>query len=225
MSDRFGLGVILLGPPVTPGRPPPELRFREIEPPTPGALLVANQTGVTATLPIGELLTEGMADRAVAATLSIPPQATVVVPVAPLSARWWSAGPPRPSGHLSPTLTALLVLATRAGPGLRSIARTALWEGYRQPAGRKAGGQLSSLAVVGGSTVLAVHRVTGGAPHRGGAVRPPSATETPAIRRWLLGDAGAGGIRAEHRHSGWMELWLVRASLDLPDAVLGSAPR
>ena len=219
--DAYGLTLVHLGPAHSARRPPPPLLLGELDPPRPGGLAAVNPSGRPVTLTPGRLVTGGMSDRAVAAAVVVRPGTTSVVPVEPLSARWWPAGPPQADGRLPPALTALLVLAGHGGAGLRSIARTALWDGYRRHPAPDRIDHASGWLLLRGRTVLAAHLVGVPAPW------PPA---TPAVSPCLPpGDLGTGAdadpglVRLSHGDGREARTWLVRASAELADLVLAGA--
>ena len=219
--DRFGLTILPLRLGNPPSRSPPSPCFSELDPPQPNSLIVANTSARMIVMPLGRLVLGGMADRALTAALTLPPGAAGIVPVEPLAARWWPAGGPRSAGRLPPALVALLILATHAGAGLRSVSRTALWEGYRRRRPAEDGASPANWVLLRGRNVLAAHllgRVENlwMVPATPEAIPPPIHAVPPE---------GEGGdvVRLVHAHEDGFEVWWVRATWQLPTAVLGDA--
>jgi hypothetical protein len=216
-AGGFGLTVIPVGHRALPNRSPPGMIFGERDPPQPTEIIAGNPTRRTIVVPLGQVVSGGMADRAVATTVAIPPGGTAVLPVEPLSAQWWDAGVMGTAGELSSVLSALLIMARRGRPGLRSTARTALWAAYRH------GGDVppphGGWVLVRGSRVVALHLTVS-------SRLPSREADSPATRSLPLGRSLSAGADAElvrHvvRHGRWTELWLVRASPELPDLCVG----
>jgi hypothetical protein len=217
-TDQFGLTIVALGPRGSATRPPP--LFSELDPPDPGTLVAANPTPRVAELSVGDTLVGGMSDRAVVRGLVVPARATALVPVEPLSARWWPSHPPQLGAPLSPTLTALLILARQCGSGLRSIARTALWEGYRRQQVTDDVRGPYGWVLLARDAVLAAHLVQSRI-RWPAATPPPPGTPPPSPTQHLQeGDADAAVIQLTDAQGRRIEVWLVRASPELPDAVL-----
>jgi hypothetical protein len=222
-TDQFGLTIVQLSPRGPATRPPPPPLFSELDPPDPGTLVAANPTPRVAGLALGDTLVGGMSDRAVVEALVLPPGASAVVAVEPLSARWWPGHLPQPGPPLSPALTALLILARQGGRGLRSIARTALWEGYRR---REVTGDVRGpygWVLLGSHTVLAAHLVQSRIRWPPAAPRPRGTPATPPTHLPQEDDADTGVVQLTHSHGRRIEVWLVRASPELPDAVLDTS--
>ncbi len=219
--DAYGLTLVDLGPSHSARRPAPPLLLGELDPPRPGGLAAVNPSGRPVTLTPGRLVTGGMSDRAVAAAVVVRPGMTSVVPVEPLSARWWPAGPPRAGGRLPPPLTALLILAGHGGAGLRSIARTALWDAYRRHPAPDRIDRASGWLLLRGRTVLAAHLV--------GEPVPQPPTTSAAAPGPPPGDLGAGAaagpgmVRLRQGSGREARTWLVRISAELADLVLAGA--
>ena len=221
--DAFGLTVVRLTV-GTVGRMPlasPSLVYRELEPPDPTLVAATNHARFTAAAQFGQLLVGGMAQRVVTVTTPLPTSETVVVPVGALSPRWWDQGRPRLAGQLQPALQALLRLATSDRPGLRSIARTTLWEAHRHPTGRRAEGSGDGWALFYGSTLLAIH-LTGPLAEATPRDTPPSdATSLRMIRQALAEAPGADHVaHAVQLDGNLLEVSVVRASMELPETVL-----
>ncbi len=223
-SDPFGLTVIPLGLPAVPSRSPPGLAFTEMDPPTPTGLLATNRSAGAVTVSLGDVISGGMVDRVVTASLIIAPGAAAIVPAEALSAGWWPAVRLQTSGRLSASLTALLVLAASEESGLRCIARTALWEARRRPDFEvRTDGE--GWLLVGAHAVLAAHLVEPGVPRR---PSDPAEIEAPwptALEEELFGDAGSAVVTVLHHRDELSEAWIVRATTELPDAVLAAALR
>lgn len=222
-SDSFGLTLLPVGPVSVPTRSPPEVVYAELDPPAPTRILANNPTRRGVVIRLGQVVAGGMADRALTTSVTIAPRATSVVPVEPLSSRWWDAGVMRGGDELPPALSALLILAGRAGPGLRCIARTVLWTACPQR-DRDLTPPRGDWVLLDGARVLALHLVRGMP-----ALRARRAARWPAepggtLLRAGPGDAGGEVIRHVVSHVSGTELWLVRASLDLPDLILGAVP-
>lgn len=193
-TDQFGLTIVPLGGPGAAKRPPPPPLLSELDPPDPGSLLAANPTSRLVGLGLGDTL--------------------------PLSARWWRLDSPQLGAPLPPALAALLILAREAGTGLRSSARTALWEGYRRTVTAEPLGGPSRWALLRGQTVLAMHLVRWGSARPSAASPRPGTLATSPVHPHPGGDAATSVVRLTHAEGHRMEVWLVRASRELPDAVL-----
>jgi hypothetical protein len=227
---RFGLTVIPLqvhGAGAARPRPSQPLAVRELQPAAPGKVMATSDAGAAGTVTFGQRLTGGMADRVVVATSALPLGEKTIVPVAPLESRWWDEGPLRPRGQLSPTLQALLQLTVSDWIGLRSLARTALWEACRDPSNDDPAAEHDGWALFDGSTLLAIHLSLpplAGPPSRPG---PPPDPRSSALVRRALSEAGRDDRVGWSAHSQGrlIELSMVRASLTLPDAILRAASR
>jgi len=182
---------------------------------------MSSAAGAAGLATFGQRLTGGMADRVVVATSTIPLGGQAIIPVAPLEPRWWDEGPLRLDGRLPPTVLALVQLATSDWVGLRSLARTALWEACRELSDDDLATEQDSWALLDGPTLLAVQLML-----PPGVIFPaPDAAHDPsssALVRRALSEA------ARDDRVGWLahsqghltELSMVRASLALPDAIL-----
>jgi hypothetical protein len=222
--DRYGLTVIPLqvrGADPARRRDVLPLIVRELQPPTPEAVIMNDAQGRGGAAIFGQRLLGGMADRVVVTHSAIPEGDNAIIPVAALEPRWWDEGPLRLGGRLPPTLLALVQLAASDWTGLRSLARTALWEAYRERPGDEAAAEQGGWALLDGPTLLAAYLLV-----------PPdvsSAAPTPLddphsstlVRRAL--DEAARDARVAWSavsHPDLTELSVVRASLSLPDAIL-----
>ena len=175
----------------------------------------------------GQRLLGGMADRVVVTHSAIPEGENAIIPVAPLEPRWWDEGPLRLGGRLPPTPWALLQLAASDWVGLRSLARTALWEACRDPHGDETAAEQGGWALFDGPTLLAAYLMI--------PPKVPSAAPAPlqdphssALVRRALAEAARDARVAWSvvSHPDLTELSAVRASLTLPDAILqGPAAR
>lgn len=221
--DAFGLTVVRLtvgtvGPLhlASPG-----LVYRELAPPDPTRVAVTNHARFIATAQFGQVLIGGMAERVVSVTTPLPPSETVVVPVGALSPRWWDQGRPRLAGQLQPALLALLRLATSDRPGLRSIARTTLWEACRHSTGRREEWSGDGWVLFHGSTPLAIHLTV---PLAAATPRDTSSSDATSLRmiRRALAEAPGGDhvAHAVHLDGDLLEVSVVRVSLELPETVL-----
>jgi hypothetical protein len=221
--DAFGLTVVRLTVGTVGPLPlaSPGLVYRELVPPDPTRVAVTNHARFTGAAQFGQLLVGGMADRVVTVSTPLRPGETVVVPVAAVSPRWWDQGRARLAGQLQPAPLALLLLATSDRPGLRSIARTTLWEAYRHPTGRRAEGSGDGWALFYGSTLLAIH-LTGPLAEATPRDTPPSdATSLRMIRQALAEAPGADHVaHAVQLDGNLLEVSVVRASMELPETVL-----
>lgn len=222
-QDAFGLTVVPLAVRRKLGRPPPRLVFGELEPAHPAGLAATNRTTRTAIVRFGQRVRGGMIDRAVTASTPVFPGATAVVPVEPLSPGWWREGEQITAATLPPALIALLVLAGSDRYGLRSIARTALWEAYRQLSGRHVSDGLGGWLLMKGGRLLAAHLLgpDGQPPSEDGAA--VEAYPLGLVRKALAEGSGDGAIQIVSRDAGIAEVWVVRASPQLADAVLAVA--
>lgn len=207
-ADEFGLTVVPLNLAPVPTQPPPRWRCQELEPPSPNALAAINPTRHAVVAPLAQLVTGGMTDRAIAVSTTIPPGRTATVPVEPLSPRWWYGGSPTLAGGLSAALTALVVLATSDRPGLRSIARTALWEGYRRPASHTVVGGSGGWALFQGRTLLAAHLLAP-ADLRAPEASPTAESSSMSLRSRELAATGDDIVHVVHRHADLIEVLLV----------------
>jgi hypothetical protein len=210
-SDRYGLTAIPLGPPAGPPRSSPALTCRELNPPDPAVVELINRTSGPITLRLGDLITGGMADRALWASLAIPARTTRRVRGETVSSRWWARGQLRPAGQLPSALAALLILATRGDLGLGAIARTALWAGYRL-----GGADLTE----GGAGCLLLHDHQLLAAH----LLINRSDEDWAASFLQATSSGSGPmIEVVHDVGERIDLWMVRASAALPNAVVASS--
>jgi hypothetical protein len=174
-----------------------------------------------ATAVFGQRLTGGMADRVVATTMAMPPGEAAIIPVAPLKPRWWDEGPLQFHGRLLPTPLALLLLAASDRIGLRSLARTALWETCREPSEDDAVEDQDGWALFDGSTLLAAHLMVPRAGSSPAPAPPPEPPSSALVRRALAEAArDARVVWSVVSHPDLIELSVVRASLTLPDAIL-----
>lgn len=222
--DRYGLTVIPLqvrGAESAQARSAPRLVVRELQPPTPGAVLIANTAGRAGTAVFGQRLTGGMADRVVATTTAAPPGEASIAPVAPLEPRWWDEGPLRLGGRLPPTVLALLLLAASDWIGLRSLARTALWEACRELPEDAWAEAEDGWAILDGSTLLAAHLILPGAmssPAPAPTLEMPSST----LFHRALTDAARDDrvVWSTTSRRDLVELSILRPSLALPEAIL-----
>lgn len=218
-QDTFGLTVVPLAVRSGLSRPPTRLVFRELEPADPTGLAATNRTSRPVIVRFGQRVRGGMTDRAVSAPTPVCPGASAVVPVEPLTAGWWREGEPTRADALPPALTALLVLAASDRPVLRSIARTALWEAYRQLPGRQVTARRGGWLLMQGGRLLAAHLGgPGGPPSEDGAV--VDAHPLGLVRQALAEGSGDGVIQIVSRDADASEVWLVRASPHLAEAVL-----
>ncbi len=221
--DAFGLTVVRLTVGTVGPLPlaSPGLVYRELVPPDPTLVVVTNHARLIAAAQFGQLLIGGMAERVVTVTTALPPNATVVVPVAALSPRWWDQGRPRLAGQLQPALLALFRLAISDRPGLRSIARTTLWEAYRHSTGRRAVRCGDGWVLFHGSTLLAIHLMFPLGAGTSTDTSPSDATSLRMIRR-ALAEARSGDhvAHAVQLDGDLLEVSVVRASLELPETVL-----
>lgn len=218
--DPFGLTIVHLGPPLPGGPPPSQPLCSELDPPRPGALAAANPSGRRVALGVGQLVTGGMADRAVSAPVVLLPGTTSIVATEPLSSRWWPAGPPQAGGQLPPALTSLVILACHGATGLRSIARTALWEAYRRHGSPEDTDRPSGWLLLRGRTVLAARLVGGRAPRWLPTWPPPRISGVSRGNLLREGDAGTTVVRLSQQRGRRIATWLVRVSPELADAVL-----
>ena len=225
-SGRDGYGLTIIPIQVRGADPAwrrcvPPLIVRELQPPTPEAVLMNDAQGSGGAAVFGQRLLGGMADRVVVTHSTIPEGENAIIPVAPLEPRWWDEGPLRLCGRLPPTPWALLQLAASDWVGLRSLARTALWEACRELPGDDAAAEQDGWALLDGPTLLAAYLM----------VPPDVSSATPAplddprssalVRRALdeaARDARVAWSVVSHPHL--TELSVVRASLTLPDAIL-----
>ena len=225
--DRYGLTIIPIqvhgGDPAWRRYVPP-LIVRELRPPTPEAVLMNDAQGSGGAAVFGQRLLGGMADRVVVTHSAVPEGETAIIPVAPLEPRWWDEGPLRLGGRLPPTPCGLLQLASSDWVGLRSLARTALWEANRGLLGEDAATEQDGWALLEGPTLLAAYL----------RVPPAVAAAAPAplqdshssvlVRRALAEAAQDARVAwSAVSHPDLIELSVVRASLSLPDAILQSA--
>ena len=223
--DRFGLTVIPLqvrGADSARRRYVPPLIVRERQPPTPEAVTMNDTQGRGGPATFGQRLLGGMADRVVVTHSAIPEGDNAIIPVAALEPRWWDEGPLRPGGRLPPTLLALVQLAASDWTGLRSLARTALWEACRELPGDHAGAEQDGWALLEGPTLLAAYLI--GRPEAA-APAPPHDPHSSALVRRALTEA-ARDDRVEWStisRRPLVQLFMTRRSLALPEAVLGAS--
>jgi len=196
---------------------------RELQPPTPEAVIMDDAHGSRVAAAFGQRLLGGMADRVVVTHSAIPDGANAIISVAALEPRWWDEGPLRLGGRLPPTLLALVQLSASDWTGLRSLARTALWEACRERPGDETAAEQGGWALLDGPTLLAAYLMV-----------PPdvsSAAPTPLddphsstlVRRALNEAARDARVAwSAVSHPDLIELSVVRASLSLPDAILQS---
>ena len=104
-----------------------QLLWSETDPPHPNRLQVSNRGQAGLVIDVGTVLDGGMAMRAMRASIVIPGQTEMNVPVEPLAGRWWDEGPLRWRGRLEPAAAALLLQSVLGSQPLASSARTALW--------------------------------------------------------------------------------------------------
>lgn len=219
--DGLGLTVvpIRIGPTPVQRLPVLAAACEELRPPSPEAVTMTNLAALAGAAVFGQVVSGGMVDRVVTQTTRLPLGKTVIVRTEPLSARWWDEGPPELGGPLQPPLVALLLLASGGRIGLRSIARTALWEAHGQPRRGRAAASESGWVLLDGSTLLAAH-LTAPFPL---AVRA-AASDRGASRllRGALAQMRSDDPLREsvHLHAGLVELSLVRESPRLPDRIL-----
>ena len=158
--DGYGLTVI---PMQVRGVDPLRLRdvqpliVRELQPPTPEAVIMNDACESGGAAVFGRRLLGGMADRVVVTHSAIPEGENAIIPVAPLEPRWWDEGPLRFGDRLPPTVLALLQLAASDWTGLRSLARTALWEACRERPGDETAAEQGGWALLDGPTLLAAY--------------------------------------------------------------------
>jgi hypothetical protein len=224
--DRYGLTIIPIqvrGADPARRRYVPPLIARELQPPTPEAVIMNATQGRRGAAVFGQRLLGGMADRVVVTHSAIPEGANAIIPVAALEPRWWDEGPLRLGGRLPPTLLALVQLAASDWTGLRSLARTALWEAWRERLGDETAPEQSGWALLDGPTLLAAHLMVPPAV----AAAAPAPLQDPhlsALVRRALAEAAQDDRVAwsavSHPHL--IELLVVRASLSLPDTILQS---
>ena len=171
----------------------------------------------------GQRLLGGMADRVVATHSAIPEGDNAIIWVAALEPRWWDQRPLRLAGRLPPTLMALAQLATSDCIGLRSLARTALWEACRERPGGETTAEQDGWALLDGPTLLAAYLI--GPPEVASTTPAPlKDPHSSALVRRALAEAAQDSRVAwslvPHPHR--IELSVVRASLSLPDTILQS---
>jgi hypothetical protein len=225
--DRYGLTVIPLqvrGADSARPQLAQPLAARELQGPSPGNVVMASAAAAAGLATFGQRLTGGMADRVVMATSTIPRGREAIIPVAPLEPRWWDEGPLRLGGRLPPTVLALVQLAASDWVGLRSLARTALWEACRELSDNDLATEQDGWALLDGPTLLAVQLMLPPA-----VLFPaPDAAHDPSssalVRRALSEAARDDRVGwSAHSQGHLTELSMVRASLALPDAILRPA--
>ena len=224
--DGYGLTVI---PMQVRGVDPLRLRdvqpliVRELQPPTPEAVIMNDAQGSAGAAAFGQRLLGGMADRVVVTTTAIPRGEDAIIPVAPLEPRWWDEGQLQLRGEIPPTLFALLQLAESDWIGLRSVARTALWEACREPLGDDTAAEEDGWALLDGPTLLAAHLLLPPAVASPAPDLLPDPHSSALVRRALAEAARDARVAwAVVSHPDLIELSLVRASLSLPEAILQS---
>jgi hypothetical protein len=175
----------------------------------------------------GQRLLGGMADRVVVTHSAVSEGENAIIPVAPLEPRWWDEGPLRLGGRLPPTVLALVQLAASDWIGLRSLARTALWETCRERPGDETAAEQSGWALLDGPTLLAAYLMVP-SDVSSAAPTPLDDPHSSALVRRALDEAARDARVAWSvvSHPDLTELSVVRASLSLPDAILqGPAAR
>jgi hypothetical protein len=200
---------------------------RELQPPTPEAVITSDAQGSGGAAVFGQRLLGGMADRVVVTHSAIPEGENAIIAVAPLEPRWWDEGPLRLGGRLPPTVLALLQLAASDWMGLRSLARTALWEVCRGPLGDDAPSEHDGWALLDGPTLLAAYVMVPPAVESA-APAPLQDLHASALVRRALAEAerDARVAWSAVSHPDLTELSVVRASLSIPEAILqGHAAR
>ena len=224
--DRYGLTVIPIqvrgADPVRPRYAQP-LTVRELQPPTPEAGIMNDACESGGAAVFGRRLLGGMADRVVVTHSAIPEGENAIIPVAPLEPRWWDEGPLRLGGRLPPTVLALLQLAASDWIGLRSLARTALWEACREPLGDDTAAEEDGWALLDGPTLLAAHLLLPPAVSSPAPDLLPDPHSSALVRRALaeaVRDARVAWSTVSHFD--FIELSAVRASRSLPEAILRS---
>jgi hypothetical protein len=193
---------------------------RELQPPTPDAVIMNVAQGREGAVVFGQRLLGGMADRVVVTHSAIPKDDNAIIPVAALEPRWWDQGPLRLGGRLPPTILALVQLAASDWTGLRSLARTALWEACRERPGDETAAEQRGWALLDGPTLLAAHLILAGAMS---SSAPAPALETPSstLVHRALADAARddGVVWSTTSRCDLVELSILRPSLALPEAV------
>jgi hypothetical protein len=222
--DRYELTVIPLqarGADPARRRDVPQLIVRELQPPTPEAVIMNGAQGSEGAVVFGQRLLGGMADRVVVAHSAIPEGDNAIIPVAALEPRWWDEGPLRLGGRLPPTPWALLQLATSDWIGLRSVGRTALWDACREFPQDPWAEAEDSWALLDGPTLLAAHLTL---PAAMSSPVPAPASETPSstLVHRALTDAARDDrvVWSTILGRDLVELSVLRPSLALPEAVL-----
>jgi hypothetical protein len=222
--DRYGLTVVPLrarGADRARRRYVRPLIVRELRPPTPEAIIMNDALGSEGAVVFGQRLLGGMADRVVVTHSATPGGANAIIPVTALEPRWWDQGPLRLGGRLPPTLMALVQLAASDWIGLRSLARTALWEACRERPGDEPAAEPDGWAVLDGPTLLAAYLMTPPAVASATPVPLPDPHRSALVRRALAEAAQDARVAwSAVSHHGLVELSMVRASLSLPDTVL-----
>jgi len=183
---------------------------------------MAGAAGTAARVTLGQRLKGGMADRVVVATSDIARGEHALIRVAPLEPRWWDEGPLRCRGSLPPAHLALLRLATGDWPGLRSLASTAFWEACRGQSDGDVGAGEAGWALLDGPTLLAVCLIVPPVAPVPPAPDPASDPHPSVLVRQAISEAARDARVAwsAHRHGRLTEVFMVRTSLDLPDAIL-----
>jgi hypothetical protein len=186
-------------------------------------VIINDALGSEGAVLFGQRLLGGMADRVVVTHSAIPEGDNAIIPVAALEPRWWDQGPLRLGGRLPPTLMALVQLVASDWTGLRSLARTALWEACRERPGDETAAEQDGWALLDGPTLLAAYLI--GPPEVASAApAPPQDPHSSALVRRALAEAAQDACVAwsavSHPHQ--IELSVVRASLSLPDTMLQS---
>ena len=201
----------------------PPLIVRELQPPTPEAVITSDAQGSGGAAVFGQRLLGGMADRVVVTHSAIPEGENTIIPVAPLEPRWWDEGPLRLWGRLPATLLALVQLAASEWIGLRSLARTALWEACRELPRDDAPAEQDGWALLDGPTLLAAYLMVPPAV-ASAAPAPLQDPHSSALVRRALAEAARDARVAWSAvsHPDLIELSVVRASLSLPEAILQS---
>ena len=224
--DRYGLTVIPLqirGADPARRRDALPLIVRELQPPTPDAILINYAQGSEGTVVFGQRLLGGMADRVVVTHSAIPKDDNAIIPVAALEPRWWDQGPLRLGGRLPPTILALVQLAASDWTGLRSLARTALWQACRERSGDETAAEQGGWALLDGPTLLAAHLIVPPAVAPAAPAPLQDAHSSVLVRRALAEAArDARFAWSAVSHPDLTELSMVRASLNLPEAILQS---
>jgi hypothetical protein len=171
----------------------------------------------------GQRLMGGMANRVVVTDSAIPEGGNAIIPVVPLEPRWWDEGPLRVGGRLPPTVLALVQLAEGDWIGLRSLARTALWEACREPFGDDTAAEEDGWALLDGPTLLAAYLLLPPAVPSPDPDLLPDPHSSALVRRALAEASRDARVAwSVVSHPDLIELSLVRASLRLPEVILQS---